>query len=85
MVGWLFSGLKILKDVERWIKGFEETSKIIILLSIEGQVHYLIEVSLLDCMCLYVGFGLLFHSHFVVVVVVVFFFPRIRAAFPSCK
>ena len=34
-----FQGLKILKDVERWIKGFEETSKIVILLSIEGQVH----------------------------------------------
>ena len=35
----VFQGLKILKDVERWIKGFEETSKIVILLSIEGQVH----------------------------------------------
>ena len=66
-----FQGFKILKDVERWIKGFEGTSKIMIPLSIEGQVHYLIEVRSLDCMCLYVGFGL--------------FFPRIRAAFPSGK
>ena len=63
------SDLKIMKYVERWIKGFEGTSKIMIPLSIEGQVHYLIEVRSLDCMCLYVGFGL--------------FFPRIRVAFPS--
>ena len=76
MVGWLISGLKILKDVERWFKGFEETSKIIILLSIEGQVHYLIEVSLLDCMCLYVGFGLLFHSHIVAGFFFLFFFKN---------
>ena len=66
-----FQGFKIMKDVERWIKGFEGTSKIMIPLSIEGQVHYLIEVRSLDCMCLYVGFGL--------------FFPRIRVAFPSGK
>ena len=56
-----------MKYVERWIKGFEGTSKIMIPLSIEGQVHYLIEVRSLDCMCLCVGFGL--------------FFPRIRVAF----
>ena len=34
-----FQGFKIMKDVERWIKGFEGTSKIMIPLSIEGQVH----------------------------------------------
>ena len=34
-----FQGFKIVKDVERWIKGFEGTSKIMIPLSIEGQVH----------------------------------------------
>ena len=65
------SHLKIMKYVERWIKGFEGTSKIMIPLSIEGEVHYPIEVRSLDCMCLYVGFGL--------------FFPRIRVAFPSGK
>ncbi|XP_022800792.1 serine/threonine-protein kinase ATR-like [Stylophora pistillata] len=41
-------GLKILKDVERRIKGFEGTSKIMIPLSIEGQVHYLIEEATSD-------------------------------------
>ena len=39
-----FQGVKILKDIEKRIKGFEGTSKIMIPLSIEGQVHYLIEV-----------------------------------------
>ena len=34
-----FQGFKIMKDVERWIKSFEGTSKIMIPLSIEGQVH----------------------------------------------
>ena len=34
-----FQGFKIMKDVEGWIKGFEGTSKIMIPLSIEGQVH----------------------------------------------
>ena len=34
-----FQGFKIMKDVKRWIKGFEGTSKIMIPLSIEGQVH----------------------------------------------
>ena len=52
-------------------KALKKPSKIMILLSIEGQVHKLIMVRLLDCVCLYVGFGL--------------FFPRIRAAFPSGK
>ena len=66
-----FQGFKIMKDVERWIKGFEGTSKIMIPLSMEGQVHKLIMARLLDCACLYVGFGL--------------FFPRTRAAFPSGK
>ena len=58
-----FQGFKILKDVERWIKGFEGTSKIMIPLSIEGQVHYLMEVRSLDCVCLCVGFGLFFSTN----------------------
>ena len=52
-------------------KALKKPSKIMILLSMEGQVHKLIMVRLLDCVCLYVGFGL--------------FFPRTRTAFPSGK
>ena len=52
-------------------KALKKSSKIMILVSIEGQVHKLIMARLLDCACLYVGFGL--------------FFPRTRAAFPSGK
>ena len=41
----LFQGVKILKDIEKRLKGFEGNNRIMIPLSIEGQVHYLINVS----------------------------------------
>lgn len=41
----LLKGVKILKDIEKRFKGFEGTNRIMIPLSIEGQVHYLINVS----------------------------------------
>lgn len=50
-VRWLFAshfllqGVKILKDIEKRFKGFEGSNRIMIPLSIEGQVHYLINVS----------------------------------------
>ena len=43
-------------------KALKKPSKIMILLSMEGQVHKLIMVRLLDCVCLYVGFGFFFHE-----------------------
>ena len=37
--------MKILKDIEKRFKGFEGNNRIMIPLSIEGHVHYLINVS----------------------------------------
>ena len=37
--------MKILKDIEKRFKGFEGSNRIMIPLSIEGHVHYLINVS----------------------------------------
>ncbi|XP_068737355.1 serine/threonine-protein kinase ATR-like isoform X2 [Montipora capricornis] len=52
-------GVKILKEIERRFKGFEGNNRIMIPLSIEGQVHYLINeaTNVENLSRMYIGWG----------------------------